>query len=159
MFAPGHSIPPAPRIQPQGVLPVRAASILGLVSILGGCSASEIVQNWTAPPTTDLPQSNLRRVIADNIDKMFPNRQSLGDVEISGARLVDHLKGAAWLACLRLDASGNPQHYAIFIQGDKILDWRAGIVIDQCHKQTYSKFEISPPTKKSNPTTEREEGK
>ena len=136
---------------------MRAASMVGLAMILGGCSASEMVQNWTAPPVTDVPQSNFRRVIADNIDTMFPNRQLLGEVEISGARLVDHLKGPAWLACLRLDAAGNPQHYAIFIQGDKILDWRAGVVIDQCHSQTYSEFEIS--TLAKMPQAEQQEDK
>jgi hypothetical protein len=138
---------------------MRAASIVGLAMILGGCSASEMVQNWTAPPVTDVPQSNFRRVIADNIDTMFPNRQLLGEVEISGARLVDHLKGPAWLTCLRFDAGGNPQHYAIFIQGDKILDWRAGVVIDQCHSQTYSKFEISTGAKKPMPQTQQQEDK
>jgi hypothetical protein len=138
---------------------VRAASALTFAVILGGCSASELVQNWTAPPASDLPQTNFRRVIADNINTMFPNQQSLGDLEISGARLVDHLQGPAWLACLKVDAGGNPQHYAIFVQGDKILDWRIGIVIDQCHRQTYSKFEIPTAAKQPTSGTGRKEGK
>jgi hypothetical protein len=122
---------------------VHAAFVLALAAILGGCSASEIVQNWTAPPAKELRQSNFRRVIADNIKTIFPDQQSLGEMEISGVRAVDHLKGPAWLTCLRLDARGNPQHYAIFIQGDKVIDSRAGIVIDQCHKETYTPFDIS----------------
>jgi hypothetical protein len=138
---------------------VRAASVLGLFVILGGCSASEFVQNWTAPAASDLPHPNFRRVIADNIKTIFPNQRSLGEVEISGARPVDHLKGPAWLACLRLDAGGNPQHYAIFVQGDKVLDWRAGVVIDQCHNQTYSKFEISTAVSPGKPRSQHDGGK
>ena len=134
---------------------MRAAFVLALAAILCGCSASEIVQNWTAPPATDLPQPNFRRVIADNIKTIFPNQQPVGEIEISGVRLVEHLKGPAWLTCLKLEARGNTQHYAIFIQGDRILDVRAGIIIDQCHKETYSSFQI--PTVANKPATRSEQ--
>ena len=73
---------------------------------------------------------------------------SLGDVEISGVRLVDHLKGPAWLTCLKVDAGGTAQHYAVFIQGDKVIDWRGGIVIDQCHKETYTPLATATVAKK-----------
>jgi hypothetical protein len=119
--------------------------------MLGGCSASELVQNWTPPPVADLSQPNYRRIVADNIKSIFPNQKLLGELEISGVRLVDHLKGAAWLTCLKLDAHGTPQVYAIFIQADKIIDQRAGIVIDQCYKETYTPFEI--PTVAKKPAT------
>jgi hypothetical protein len=124
------------------------AYILALAMTLGGCSASELVQNWTSPPEADLSQPNYRRIVADNIKSIFPNQPLLGELEISGVRMVDHLKGAAWLTCLKLDAHGNPQIYAIFIQADKIIDQRAGIVIDQCYKETYTPLEISTAAKK-----------
>jgi hypothetical protein len=119
--------------------------------MLGGCSASELVQNWTPPPVADLSQPNYRRIVADNIKSIFPNQALLGELEISGVRLVDHLKGAAWLTCLKLDAHGTPQVYAIFIQADKIIDQRAGIVIDQCYKETYTPLEV--PTVAKKPAT------
>jgi hypothetical protein len=121
---------------------------LALAVTLGGCSASELVQNWATPPGADLLQPNYRRIIADNIKSLFPNQVLLGELEISGVRMVDHLKGAAWLTCLKLDAHGKPQVYAIFIQADKIIDQRAGIVLDQCHKETYTPLEISAAAKK-----------
>jgi len=125
------------------VIPAVRALVIVLGAILSGCSASEIVQNWSGDPVPDLSQPNYRRIVADNINTIFPNQTSLGDMEISGARMVDHLKGPAWLTCLKLDAHGSPQNYAIFIQGDKVIDFRAGIVLDQCHKETYSPFEIT----------------
>ena len=112
--------------------------VLALAVTLGGCSASELVQNWTPPPAADLSQPNYRRVIADNIKSVFPDPALHSEVEISGVRPVDHLKGPAWLTCVKLDARGNPQHHAIFIQGNKIIESRAGIVIDQCHKEAYT---------------------
>ena len=111
---------------------------------LGGCSASELVQNWSAAPIGDLSQPNYRRIVIDNIKTLFPKAEP-GELEISGVRMVDHLKGAAWLACLKLDAHGNPQIYAIFIQADKIIDQRAGVVIDQCYKETYTPLDMPAP--------------
>ena len=104
------------------------AYILALAMTLGGCSASELVQNWSAAPIGDLSQPNYRRIVIDNIKTLFPKAEP-GELEISGVRMVDHLKGAAWLTCLKLDAHGKPQVYAIFIQDNKIIDQRAGVVI------------------------------
>ena len=114
------------------------AYVLAFAVTLGGCSGSELVQNWASGPAPDLPPPNYRKVVADNIKVIFPKQESFGELEISGVRLVDHLKGPAWITCVKLDARGNPQLYAVFIQGDKIVDWRAGIVIDHCHKETYT---------------------
>jgi hypothetical protein len=129
--------------------PAVRAYVVAVAVGLGGCSASEIVQNWTPVPARDLSEPNYRRIIADNIKTVFPKDTELGALEISGVRPVDHLKGPAWLACLKLDAHGHPQHYAIFIQGNKIIDSRVGILLDQCHKAAYTPFEISLPPKKS----------
>src|SRR5262249_29690297 len=105
----------------------------------------EVVQNLPPANAIDLAQPNYRRVVADNVRAIIPNVASVGDLEISGVRLVDHLKGPAWLTCLKVDAHGKPQNYALFIQGDKIIDSRVGIVIDQCYKQTFEPFDLSPP--------------
>jgi hypothetical protein len=152
------------------------AYLLTLAATLGGCSASEVLQNWTSAPATatgpDVSQPNYRRVVGDNIKAIFPNVASLADLEISGVRLVDHLKGPAWLTCLKFHVNqvvgqpapsstttgdpvvaqseptwvntGNPQYYAIFIQGDKIIDSRGGIVIDQCHKEAFQPLDLPP---------------
>jgi hypothetical protein len=124
---------------------VVGAYLLVLAVTLGGCSASEMVQNLPPATTLDLPQPNYRRVVADNVRAVIPNVGSGGDLEISGVRLVDHLKGPAWLTCLKVDAHGKPQNYALFIQDDKIIDSRIGIVIDQCYKQTFEPFNLPPP--------------
>ena len=123
-------------------------SILALAVMLGGCSGSEIVQNWASAPASDPPHPDYRRIVANNIRKIFPGQALAGDLEISGVRLVDHLTGPAWLTCLKLDAHGHPQEYALFIQGDKIIDWRAGVVMDQCYKETYTPLQAAPEAKK-----------
>jgi hypothetical protein len=121
--------------------------VLAFAVTLGGCSGSELVQNL-ATPLSDLPQPDYRRIVAANIKTIFPAQAEIGDLEISGVRLVDHLKGPAWLTCVKVDAHGRPQQYAVFIQGDKIIDSRAGIVLDQCYKQTYTPLETAAAAKK-----------
>jgi hypothetical protein len=131
----------------HGEIAVRA-HILVLVLMLGGCSSSsEIVLNWSGGPVPDLSEPDHRRVVAENIRKIFPNQTPNGEMHISGVRPVDHLKGPAWLTCLKIDNHTRPQYYAIFIQGAKIVDWRAALVIDQCYRDTYLPFEAAAPAK------------
>ena len=128
---------------------VARAFVLAVALAVGGCSGSEIVQNWAPPASApELTQPNHRRIVADNIKVIFPDQTALGDIEISGVRPVDHLKGAAWLTCLKVVVRGTPQHYAVFIQDDKIIDSRGGIVIDQCHKETYTPLQTATAAKK-----------
>jgi hypothetical protein len=134
------------RQRQQDRLAARAC-ILALAFVLGSCSGSEMVQNWGSAPASD-PQPDYRRIVANNIRKIFPGQALAGELEISGARLVDHLKGPAWLTCLKLDARGHPQEYALFIQGDKIIDWRSGVVMDECYKETYTPLQAVPEAKK-----------
>ena len=124
---------------------VKSVLVLAFHAALTGCSASELVQqDWTPPAIEELAQAGYRRLVAENIKTIFADPSTLGNVEISGVRMVDHhLKGPAWLTCLKVDANGRPQYYAIFIQGDKIIDSRAGVLIDRCHKETFSLFDFA----------------
>ncbi len=123
---------------------MRAYLLLLLAGMLGGCSASDIVENWSASPAPDLSQPNYRRIVADSIKTIFPKQNPIGELEISGLRRVDHLRGPAWLTCLKLNPRSNPQLYAIFIQNNKVVDWRSGIVIDRCHVQSYTPLDAPP---------------
>ena len=118
------------------------AAVLATALVLSGCSTSDLAQSWTGEPIADLSQPNYRRIITDNIRSIFP-KEPPGDMEISGLRMVDHLKGPAWMTCLKIDARGNPQLYAIFIQDNKVIDSRASILMDQCQRESYGPFELS----------------
>jgi hypothetical protein len=120
---------------------VRTVALAPLLA-LAGCTATELVQSWTPPAAMELAEPDYRRIVADNVKTLFP-QASLGDLEISAVRMVDHLKGQAWLTCLKLDAHGTPQYYAIFIQAEKVNDSRAGVIADQRYKQVYIPFEAT----------------
>jgi hypothetical protein len=133
----------SPRMrQRQQNTSVVGACVLALTVLLAACSGSELAQNLGAA-VSDSPQPDYRRIVATNISSIFSSKTDVSDLEISGARLVDHLKGPAWLTCLKLDAHGKAQEYAVFIQGDKIIDTRAGVLMDQCYKENYQPFAAS----------------
>jgi len=123
--------------------PIVRFCILALNVGLAGCAAGGVIQYLPDPPLqADLSEPNYRQIVADNIGTVFPNA-TLGMLEISGARPVNHLRGPAWLTCLRIHADDRPQEYAVFILGDKIIDSRAGVAIDRCKQQTYEPFDPS----------------
>ena len=146
------------------------AYLLALAVSLSGCSAGEVLQNSTSspamPPAPDLSQPNYRRLVADNIKTIFVSSASLDDLEISEVRRIDHVKGPAWITCLKFYLQinpdptatgepgatsslpgttnrGGPQYYAIFIQDNKVIDSRLSVVIDQCHSQTFQPFDLN----------------
>jgi hypothetical protein len=124
--------------------PIVRFCILALGVSLSGCAAGHIIQNLPDPPLPeDLSEPNYRQIVADNIESVFPSPASLGALEISGVRRTNHLKGLVWLTCLRIHADGAPQEYAIFIQDGKIIDQRAGVVIDHCKQQAYESFNLA----------------
>ena len=114
---------------------LRLAAAALLVS---GCS--ELAHNATLGPTLDLSQPNYRRIVADSLNVIFPKEPRPGTFEISGVRLVDYLKGPAWLTCLKIELQGVPQLYAIFIQNDKVVDSREGVIMDGCSREAYEPF-------------------
>jgi len=122
-------------------------TVLAAALLLNGCSASEFVQNWPGGPVPDLSEPNYRRIVADNIRSIFPKENPPGEFEISGLRMVEHLRGPAWLTCLKIDARRNPQLYAVFIQNDRVIDARASVVVDQCQKENYGPFDLPGATK------------
>jgi hypothetical protein len=135
------------------------ALVLTVTATLAGCAATtEVLQSGTtlpsgdlSAPTADLFQPDYRRIVSQGIKATFPNLPA-GDWEISGVRPVQHIKGPAWLTCLRVDPGGNPQQYAIFIQNNSILEGRVAVAIDQCHKEAYSPLPPPEPEKPPAPT-------
>lgn len=115
----------------------RAALALTLV-ILDGCSdlvrPSEAAPPATPPPYVSLAANYLRAALKD--------RAAYDDFRISGLRWVDSIKGWSWLACVHFQDHGHLRTYAIFIQGDAVVDARYAVETDTCATQTYTQFDL-----------------
>jgi hypothetical protein len=130
--------------------------VLALGIALAGCAAGSVVQYLPEPaPQPDLSEPNYRQIVADNITSVFPSSTELGTLEISAARPVKHLRGPAWLTCLRIRADSAPQEYAVFILGDKIIELRAGVAVDRCKQQAYEGFDPSSFIKRNSTLTKQ----
>ena len=119
---------------------VRAPAIL-LVLVLGGCSISGLLPDWTSPEVAG-PEPAYRFIIANSLAGIVGNPANAGTFEISDLRRVDSLKGASWLICIRVQNFPQlPRHYAVFLQRERIVDSRLSVLIDQCEIQTYLPFD------------------
>jgi len=115
----------------------RAALALTLV-ILGGCGnlarPSEATPPATQPPYVPIAAKYLREALKD--------RAAYEDFQISGLRWVDTMKGRSWLACVHFQDHGHLRTYAIFIQGNAVVDARYAVETDTCATQTYTQFDL-----------------
>ena len=129
--------------------------VLALGVALAGCASGSVTQYLADPPPQgDLAEPNYRQIVADNIGSVFPNAVP-GTMEISGVRPVNHLRGPAWVTCLKLQAVDSTQEYAVFILGDKVIDARAGVAIDRCKQQAYEPFDPSAFVQRNSASTQQ----
>ena len=118
----------------------RALTML-LALALGACSISGLLPDWTSADVAG-PEPAYRFIIANALQPIVGDPAKAGTFEISGARRIDSLKGAAWLVCIKTQAFPLlPRYHAVFFQGGRIVDTRISVLIDQCELQPYAPFD------------------
>jgi hypothetical protein len=125
----------AAKLQRFGVAAQRAA-LLAACALLEQCSAVP-VESAAAPS----PPSNYG-VLASNTLKGFKPFATYSDFEISAPRWVDAQTGWNWLVCVRYEDRGRRHYYAIFIQGDGVVNSRYDVLTDRCGAQQYIPFDL-----------------
>ena len=115
----------------------RLTLALALV-ISPGCSdlarPNEAAAPAAQPPYVSLAANYLRSVLKD---RAFDE-----DFRISGLRWIDSIKGWSWLVCVHFQDRGHLRAYALFIQGNAVVDARYGVETDNCGTQTYTQFDL-----------------
>jgi hypothetical protein len=111
---------------------------IGLAGALAGCSGLAAT-NEDVPSTS--PALSFRELIAGHLKKTFKSYSSYDSFEISDPRWVHSIKGWNWLACVRFQDHGHLRFYAVFFNGDKIIDDRYAVQTDNCDTQAYVPFE------------------
>jgi hypothetical protein len=118
----------------------RALSML-LVLTLGACSISGLLPDWTSADVAG-PEPAARFLIANKLKDIVGDPASAGTFEISAAKRVDSIKGASWVACLKVQKFPLlPHYYAVFIQSSRVADSRSSVLIDQCELQSFTPFD------------------
>jgi hypothetical protein len=114
-------------------------------------------------------EPDYRRIIAEKFllnrdpdskldaDRFIVNRRTLGPLEISKPRWVEHnTAGWVWLVCLRAHPAGKPAFdLSVFISyrpipgvdNPPIADARTSILADGCDRQAFEPFKPGPPSR------------
>jgi hypothetical protein len=114
---------------------LAVAALMGMLEGCGGLAAT----NEEVPASG--PDPSFRERVATHLRRTFKNSSTYDSFEISDPRWVHSIKGWNWLTCVRFQDRGHLRTYAVFLNGDKIVDDRFAVQTDSCDTQTYSPFE------------------
>jgi hypothetical protein len=123
----------------------RCVALLAACALLAQCSA--VPMESAAAPS--LPSNY--GVLASNTVKGFQQFKTYSDLGIAAPRWVHVETGWNWLVCLRYEDRGHRRYYAIFIQGDSVVNSRYEILTDRCGAQQYVPFDLMTGAIKSPP--------
>jgi hypothetical protein len=103
-------------------------------------AASIIANNLSAHPKMDYTGTVPTQLI-------FQANKRVEQVEISDLlrQIRTDLYGLAWQACIRANAEGRPHTYAVFIKGDRVVDSRMALALDQCDQGHYTPLPVVRP--------------
>jgi hypothetical protein len=141
----------------------RAAWVFLLATWLGIVrSAAGLAAGNTEVPVAG-PDPSYRKVVATHLKQVLKHPTAYDSFEISDPRWVNSIKGWTWLICVRFHESAEPgpeqigvenspdyrppdriHSYALFLDGDKIVDDRFAVQTDSCGLQTYYPFQLWP---------------
>jgi hypothetical protein len=139
----------------------RAAWVFLLATWLGIVrSAAGLAAGNTEVPVAG-PDPSYRKVVATHLKQVLKHPSAYDSFEISDPRWVNSIKGWTWLICVRFREPAKPEaeqiglennlnyrsqdrihSYALFLDGDKIVDDRIPVQTDSCYLQTYYPFEL-----------------
>jgi hypothetical protein len=123
-------------------MPLRLPQLL-LFLALGGCSISGLLPDWTSEDAAGPLPADYRFAIANRVADIVGKSVAADALEISGPRRIDSLKGASWVACIKVNQFPLlPRHYAVFFQRNQIVDSRLSVLVDQCELQSFEPFDF-----------------
>jgi hypothetical protein len=132
----------------RGTRPLRRAACalllpawIGLSAGLSGC-AGLAAGNAELPVAA--PDPTYRDVVSAHLKRVLKNYSSYDSFEISDPRWVHSIKGWTWLTCVRFRDQGRVRSYALFLDGNRIVDDRFAVQTDNCDLQAYYPFDRMP---------------
>ena len=114
---------------------------LGALMLLASSGCTQLAQPSEAA-TPPIEQPAYAAVAAKYIASTMADRAAFENFEISGLRWVHGLKGWSWLACVHFTDRGHLRTYALFLQGDAVIDARYAVQSDACGSQSYTPFDV-----------------
>ena len=118
---------------------VLLCAVLG--SAVGGCSGLGMVDlpaRIISPPPADL-------ALAKGVFQVAKQVKWTGLPEASPVRHAHLLAPADWIVCAQSSARDLSPIYAVFFNGDKMVDFRIAVEVDDCRRVPYAPVAEPPP--------------
>ena len=90
------------------------------------------------------PDPSYRETVASHLKRVLKNYPAYDSFEISDPRWVHSIKGWTWLTCVRFRDQGRVRNYALFLDGNRVVEDRIAVQTDDCDLQTYYPFDRMP---------------
>jgi len=133
-----------------------------LIALLASATVSACASNSTVlEQTTAGLAPNAASVIANNLGPhpktdytatvapqlIFPANKPVEHIEISDMlrSVRTDLYGWAWQTCIQAQVDGRVHTYAVFIEGDRVVDSRMALEPDQCDQGSYRPLPVTRP--------------
>ena len=131
---------------------MKGAILLLTAWLLAGCSgalsdlSARQVSHEVQLQINALPQK-YRQIAADTLPGVLKGI-SLGGAWISELSRSTGSQSGDWTACIKTNASGRTEYFAIFYMDGKYLDVRRAVMTDNCEVGVYGPLPIKPPVGK-----------
>jgi hypothetical protein len=117
----------------------RRAAIL-LAALTSACSgvlpSTQLTTASTTPPATPLatPPADYRKIIGAGVPAPMMNGAQVSELR----KTVGGGQSGDWIACVKSDAKPYIGFFAVFIENEKVVDFRRAVGIDRCEAAIYS---------------------
>jgi hypothetical protein len=105
-----------------------------VATLTAACSS---ISRTAAPPATPI---DYRKIVSDGA----PAPMTKG-AQVSELRSTGGAQPGDWIACVKSDTAPYIGLFAVFIEDEKVKDFRRAIGIDQCESAMYSPLPPTPP--------------
>jgi len=123
----------------------RRGPFLVALVLLSCCgTANSPGQTLPQQPSSELgDQAAYVALAANYLAAQLKGSPAYDSFEISAPRWVHAVVGWSMLVCVHFRDRGHRRTYALFIQGDGVVDGRYAVETDSCALQTYTPFSVA----------------
>lgn len=118
---------------------MRWASVI-LCLLVAACASEPLppLPEALAKPTLRGPPD--AAALRAGVERVVTETKLTGVIEVSELRQAHALAPAEWIVCVRSnDPKGLPR-YAVFFREKLVIEYRIGVALDGCDRETYRRF-------------------
>lgn len=101
-------------------------------------SAPDLQLNLQPDLASQQPLFDYRQLVINSEVAKAMTKNATGPLEISTLRPTRGSQPGEWMTCLRGWQNGRQAYMAVFFRNGAIIDFRGGVMIDECDRDSFS---------------------